>query len=238
MTDLVRQSPSQQHQVSAVKRHWRRWVAAIAATILVLGVVGVFVALKVFIGPTPASLALPPLSAAAPGAGSSSIDGTWTAGSGSLAGYRVGEDFLWQHGSVVGRTSSVTGTVVIANTQVSSASFRVDLTTVKANGKTQPQFAGILGTKSYPTATFTLTTPIVASTVPTINKTFTANATGSLAIHGVTRPVTFELTARYSGSVLEEAGSIPVVFSNWNIKGPGWPLQSHGVVEFLLVMRR
>ena len=69
MTDLVRQSPSQQHQVSAVKRHWRRWVAAIAATILVLGVVGVFVALKVFIGPTPASLALPPLSAAAPGAG-------------------------------------------------------------------------------------------------------------------------------------------------------------------------
>jgi polyisoprenoid-binding protein YceI len=132
----------------------------------------------------------------------------------------------------------VTGTVVIANTQVSSASFRVDLTTVKANGKTQSQFARILDTQSYPAATFTLTTPIVASAVPTINKTFTANATGVLAIHGVTRSVTFQLTARYSGSVLEEAGSIPVVFSNWNIKGPGWPLQSHGVVEFLLVMHR
>jgi polyisoprenoid-binding protein YceI len=238
MTDLVRQSPSQQHQASAGKRHWGRWAAAIAATILVLGVVGVFVALKAFIGPTPAPLALPPSSATGAGTSSSSIDGTWTAGSGSLAGYRVGEDFLWQHGSVVGRTSSVTGTVVIANTQVSSASFRVDLTTVKANGKTQPQFAGIVDTTSYPTATFTLTTPIVASAVPTINKTFTANATGVLAIHGVTRSVTFELTARYSGSVLEEAGSIPVVFSNWNIKGPGWPLQSHGVVEFLLVMHR
>jgi polyisoprenoid-binding protein YceI len=238
MTDLVRQSPSQQHQVVAGRRRWWRWAAAIAATILVLGVVGVFVALKVFIGPTPAALALPPSSAAGAGTSSSSIDGTWTVGSGSLAGYRVGEDFLWQHGSVVGRTSVVTGTVVIANTQVSSASFRVDLTTVKANGKTQPQFAGILDTRSYPTATFTLTTPIVASTMPTIDKTFTATATGLLAMHGVTRPVTFELTARYSGSVLEEAGSIPVVFSNWNIKGPGWPLQSHGVVEFLLVMHR
>jgi hypothetical protein len=54
----------------------------------------------------------------------------------------------------------------------------------------------------------------------------------------VTRSVAFELTARYSGSVLEEAGSIPVVFSNWNIKGPGWPLQDHGVVEFLLAMHR
>jgi polyisoprenoid-binding protein YceI len=238
MTDLIRQSPSQQHQVLARQRHWWRWAAAIAATILVLGVAGVFVALKIFIGPTPAPLALPPLSSGGAGTSSSSIDGTWMVGSGSLAGYRAGEDFLWQHSSVVGRTSGVTGTVVIANTQVSSASFRVDLTTVTANGKTQPQFAGILDTKSYPAATFTLTAPIVASTVPTINKAFTATATGLLAMHGVTRPVTFELTARYSGSVLEEAGSIPVVFSNWNIKGPGWPLQSHGVVEFLLVMHR
>jgi polyisoprenoid-binding protein YceI len=238
MTDLIRQSPIQQHQVSAGKRHWWRWATAIAATILVLGVVGVFVALKVFIGPTPAPLAMPPLSATGAGTSSSSIDGTWTVGTGSLAGYRVGEGFLWQRGSVVGRTSSVTGTVVIANTHVSSASFRVDLTTVKANGKTQPQLAGILDTTIYPAATFTLTTPIVASPEPTINKTFTANATGSLAIHGVTRSVTFELTARYSGSVLEEAGSIPVVFSNWNIKGPGWPLQSHGVIEFLLIMHR
>lgn len=239
MTDLIRQSPSQQHQVSARQRHWWRWAAAIVATILMLAVVGVFVALKIFIGPTPAPLALPPLSAAA-GAGTSSspIDGTWTVASGSLAGYRAGEDLLWQHGSVVGRTSSVTGTVVITNTQVSSASFRVDLTTVTANGKTQPQFAKILDTETYPTATFTLTTPIAASAAPTINKAFTANATGSLAIHGVTRSVTFELTARYSGSVLEEAGSIPVVFSNWNTKGPGWPLQSHGVVEFLLIMHR
>jgi hypothetical protein len=54
----------------------------------------------------------------------------------------------------------------------------------------------------------------------------------------VTRSVTFELTARYSGSELQEAGSIPFVFSNWNIKGPGWQLQSHGVVEFLLVVHR
>jgi polyisoprenoid-binding protein YceI len=238
MTDLVRQSPSQQHQVPAGKRHWWRWAAAIAATILVLGVVGVFVALKVFIGPTPAPLALPALSATGAGTGSSSIDGTWTVGSGSLAGYRAGEDFLWQHGSVVGRTSAVTGTVVIPNTQVSSASFRVDLTTVKANGTTQPQFAGIMDTKSYPTATFTLTTPIVAPVEPTINKTFTATATGLLAMHGVTRPVTFELTARYSGSELQEAGSIPVLFSKWNIKGPGWPLQDRGVVEFLLAMHR
>jgi polyisoprenoid-binding protein YceI len=238
MTDLIRRSPSPEHVVLARKRHWWRWSAAIAATILVLGGVGVFVALKVFIGPTPAPLALSPLSATGAGTSSFSIDGTWTVGSGSLAGYRVGEDLLWQRGSVVGRTGAVTGTVVIAYTEVSSASFRVDLTTVKANGKTQPQLAGILGTTIYPDATFTLTTPIVTNPEPTINKTFTANATGSLAMHGVTRSVTFELTARYSGSVLEEAGSIPVVFSNWNIKGPGWPLQSHGVVEFVLVMHR
>src|SRR5450432_2857408 len=133
MTDVVR--PSQQRSVSAGKHHWWRWVFASVATVLVLGVAGSFVFLHFFISPAPAPLGLPPLSATGPAADGSSIDGTWTVGSGSLAGYRVQDDFLWQRGSVVGRTSSVTGTVVIANTEVSSASFRVDLTTVKANGK-------------------------------------------------------------------------------------------------------
>jgi polyisoprenoid-binding protein YceI len=236
MTDVVR--PSQQRPVSAGKHHWWRWLVASVATVLVLGVAGSFVLLHYFIGPAPAPLSLAPLRATGPGTGSSSIDGTWTVGRGSLAGYRVQEDFLWQRDSVVGRTSAVTGEVVIDRAEASSASFRVDLTTVAANGKTQPQFAGIADTASYPNATFTLTTPIVAGVDPAINQSFTVQATGLLTMHGTTRSVTFELTARYTGSVLEEAGSIPVRFSRWNIKSPGYPLQNHGVVEFLLVMHR
>jgi polyisoprenoid-binding protein YceI len=69
-----------------------------------------------------------------------------------------------------------------------------------------------------------------------MNKTFTVKATGLLAMHGITRPVTFEVTARYSGSLLDASGSIPVLFSDWNIHAPQF-LQNHGLLEFLLILR-
>jgi polyisoprenoid-binding protein YceI len=238
MTDLVHRSPSQQRPVVARSRHWWRWAAGTVGGLLLIGVVAALVFLHFFIGPAAAPLTLPPPITTTAATAGSTIDGTWTVEKGSLAGYRVDESFLWQRDSVVGRTSAVTGQVVIADAEASSASFRVDLTTVKANGKTQPQFAGILGTASYRYATFTLTAPIVPVADPAVDKTFTTKATGLLSIHGVTRPVTVGLNVRYSGSVLEEAGSIPVVFSDWNIKAPGYPLQNHGVVEFLLVMQQ
>jgi polyisoprenoid-binding protein YceI len=70
-----------------------------------------------------------------------------------------------------------------------------------------------------------------------VNKTFTVSVTGTLAMHGMTRLVTFGASARYSGSLLEVAGSIPVTFSAWNIRTPAL-LQNHGLLEFLLVLRR
>jgi polyisoprenoid-binding protein YceI len=69
-----------------------------------------------------------------------------------------------------------------------------------------------------------------------MNKTFRVRAVGALTMDGITRPVTFEATARYSGSLLEAAGSIPVLFSDWNIHTPQF-LQNHGLLEFLLVLR-
>jgi polyisoprenoid-binding protein YceI len=207
------------------------------ATILVLVIAGLYVFVHFLGGATPAPLTLPELHATGAGVGSTSIDGTWTAGKGSLAGYRVREDFLGPGDSVVGRTNGVTGHVVISHSQVSSASFRVDLTSLKSNGKTQAQFAGIMGTASHPDATLTLTAPIVPSSSPATNKEFRANVAGQLAMHGSTHSVTFEITARYGGSTLEAVGSVPIVFSDWDIKAPTF-LQSSGVVEFQLVMHR
>jgi polyisoprenoid-binding protein YceI len=152
-----------------------------------------------------------------------------------MAGYRVPEDFLWQHGILVARTSAVTGTFVIAENEVSSADLRVDLRKVTANGKELPTLAEILGTAKYPEAIFTLTQPIVIGPEPAPNKAFTARATGLLAIHGTTRSLTFAVTARHSGSELQATGSIPVVFSDWNIKPP-FAIQKQGDLEFLLVL--
>ncbi len=220
----------------ARKHRWLRWVVAGLVTAVVLALAGTYVYIHFLAGPVPAPLALPKLNAAAAGTGSAPVSGTWTAGKGSLAGYRVREEFLGPGNIMVGRTSAVTGNVVIAHNDASSASFRVGLTTVTANGKTQPQLAKILDTASFPDATVTLTKPIAVGSGLVMNKTFTVKATGLLAMHGITRPVTFEVTARYSGSLLDASGSIPVLFSDWNIHAPQF-LQNHGLLEFLLILR-
>jgi polyisoprenoid-binding protein YceI len=235
---MVRQSSRTRHaRVKPARKHrWLRWVVAGLVTVVVLAFAGTFVFIHFLAGPVPAPLALPKLNAAAAGKDSSPADGTWTAGKGSLAGYRVREEFIGPGNSIVGRTSAVTGKAVIAHNDIASASFRVDLTTVVANGKIQPQLAKILDTAGFPDATLTLTKPIVTGSGLVTNKTFKVKAAGLLAMHGTTRPVTFQVTARYSGSLLYAAGSIPVVFSDWNIHAPEL-LQNNGLLEFLLVLR-
>src|SRR5450631_1992311 len=219
---------------SSRRHQWGRWSFA---GVFVLVVAGVFVSVRSLAGPTAPGLALPPSDATAAGTARSSIDGTWTVGKGSLAGYRVPEDFLWQHGTLVARTTAVTGKFVIAHAQVSAATLRVDLSTVTAGGKTPSGLAGILDPASHPHAVFTLTKPIVIGSAPASNATFTASATGLLAMHGITHLVTFSVAARYDGSQLETAGSIPIAFSDWNIKAP-FAVQDQGSAEFLLLMHR
>jgi len=186
--------------------------------VVVLVVAGGFVSVQSLVGPVPPALVLPHMRPTPAGAGSSSIDGTWTVAIGSSAGYRVPEEFLWQHGTLVARTTAVTGKFVIAHAEVSSATLRVDLSKVTAGGKTPSGLAGILDTASHRGAVFTLTKPIVIGSAPAINATFTASATGLLAMHGTTHLVTFAVAARYAGSQLEAAGSIPIVLSDWDIR--------------------
>src|ERR1700690_3883216 len=134
-------------------------VFAVAVVLLVLAGVGLYASIPLLLGPPPAPLGLP-APATSGGTSPSSIQGTGSAGTGSMAGYRVRASILGQGGDVVGRTSTVSGTVVIAANAVVSASMSVDLTTIEQGGKPQPQLAKILDTGADPKATFTLTAPV------------------------------------------------------------------------------
>jgi polyisoprenoid-binding protein YceI len=238
MTDMVtRISGTRQDRSEPARKHrWLRWIVAGLVTIVVLAFAGTYAFIHFQAGPVPAPLALPKLNAAATGTGNAPVGGTWTATSGSRAGYRVREEFLGAGNTMAGRTSAVTGKVVLDRNAVSSASFRVSLTTVTANGKTQPQLAKILDTASFPDATVSLTKSVATGSGLVMNKTRTFKVTGLLTMHGITRPVTFDVYVRYTGSLLEAAGAIPVVFSGWDIHAPLF-LQNHGSLEFLLILR-
>src|SRR3981189_2315105 len=137
------------------------WLAAL----LVLGAAGAYVYFFSGLRSSPANLAL---SSPAPSATATSVAGTWQVAPGSLAGYRVKEQFAGQPSSheAVARTNDVTGQVTITQTgssyQLTSGTVTVRLATLAS----VDQVAGYnvsnrdrivqrsLDVSQYPTATF------------------------------------------------------------------------------------
>lgn len=220
------------------KHRWWRWglgsVAALA--VLIVLATGLIIRLQ----PVPPPLALPAAPASAP---AGPLDGNWQVTAGSVAGFRVPESAFGFTNDTVGRTHAISGTVVISGGRVTSAVLRIGLTALTVNGKTQPQFTRSLGTREYPAAVFTLTRQVPLTASFATGAPLTATAAGRLAMHGTSRLVTCTLTGRRDGPVLQVAGSIPVMFSGWHIKGPASygfaaSLASHGVAEMLLILHR
>jgi polyisoprenoid-binding protein YceI len=230
------------------RRRWLRWVIAAAVAVVVLAVGVPFLFFHVIEGSAPARLSLSP--SAAPGAAGTSpaaapaaVAGTWAVGSGSQVGYRVQEILAGQSHTAVGRSSSVTGRLVITGTTVGTAAFTVQMSTIHTDsGQRDSQFDGrIMDVASFPTGTFTLTRPIDLAPVPATGTVRSYAAAGNLTLHGQTRPVTFSLQAERTAGGLEVAGSIPVLFSRWDIPNPSFTgfvtTQNHGILEFRLSFR-
>jgi polyisoprenoid-binding protein YceI len=208
------------------------------AALVILVVVAAAVLLK--LQPSPAPLALPTAPASAP---AGPLDGSWSAAAGSVAGFRVRESAFGMSNDTVGRTTAVRGTVVISGDRVASGTFRVGLASMKVGGKTQAQFAQSLDTSADPVATVTLTRPVPLGAAFASGATVRLSAAARLAMHGISRPVTVALTGRRDGSSVQVAGTIPVAFAGWDIRGPqsfGFvaSLANRGTAEFLLVLRR
>jgi polyisoprenoid-binding protein YceI len=186
--------------------------------------------------------------------GPDGLDGTWTIDttigsfadfSSSFVGYRVNETFADNRANTaVGRTPTVSGTLVLNGTSITAVEVTADLTDLKSDddrrdGRLREQ---AIETGQFPTATFRLTTAIDLGSVPADGSTFTANATGELTLHGVTRTVTLPIEARLAGDVVTVTGSIDIVFADYAIERPTsflvLSIEDHGVMELQLHFRR
>jgi polyisoprenoid-binding protein YceI len=227
-------------------RKWTRWVVAAVAVAVTLAVAVPYIYINFVQGDTPGRLDVATEQAAADttaGSAGASLDGTWTVGSGSQAGYRVKEVLLGQSTEAVGRTGEVSGQLTVSGTQVRSGSFTVDLTQVTSDeDRRDSQFQGrIMDTATYPTATFKLTEPITLGSLPVDGATVTATASGELTLHGTTKPVTVQVTAQRRGDSFKVSGSIPVTFTDYEIPNPSFgpvTTEDHGEIEFQLAFAR
>jgi polyisoprenoid-binding protein YceI len=229
-----------------VKKHWKK-IALIAVLLAVLApTAGVWLYIHVIKSEPKKALTVNDIpvgtvdqSATTDNPSTPAAGNTWSITTGSQVGYRVVEVLFGQDTEGVGRTNSVTGSLTLDDTKVSAATFTVDMKTlVSDDARRDRKFTGgIMNTATIPTSTFTLTSPIDLGTNPADGQEIKASATGDLLLHGVTKSVTFDVTAKRTGGTIAVAGSIDVKFADYNINNPsGGPVttQDHGLIEFAL----
>src|SRR4051794_624046 len=213
-----------------MRRIWK-WVAALAIVLVGLGGFAFWYFWVRDDAPPPATLRVrggDETSTSAPDAtttpGGASADGAWKIAPDPkqvFVGYRVKEVFASETltKTAVGRTPAVDGTITVEGTKVTDGEFTADLTQLKSDQSRRDGYLehGSLQTSQFPNATFKLTAPVDLGTAPVAGKEVTVRAQGDLTLHGVTKPVELELTARWNGDTIDVLGTLPVTFSDYDI---------------------
>ena len=207
------------------------------AALAVLGAAGAYAYFFSSLRTAPPQLALTSPSATASASASSTAgaagSGTWVVGSGSLAGYRVTEQFVGQSSSheAVARTGAVSGQLTITQSgsgyQLTSGKITVQLSGLASvdsvagyNVTNRDRIVQrSLDVQSYPTAVFEaegVTLPAEAGS----GQAVTVSAPGRLTIHGVTKNVTATLQLRVSGDTAQLAGTIATNMTDFGVSPP------------------
>ncbi len=189
------------------------WVVrgAIALLAVLVGLVGVpWVYINVIKEDAPDALSLEPtdtslITSTSVAGSENDLSGEWLLATDSIVGYRVKEILFGQSTEGVGRTSDVKGSLTVEGDSVVSAEFEVAMASlVSDSDRRDRQVKGrILDTATFPTAKFTLTSPIVLTPEAIAGSEFSVAANGELALRGVTKSVNVELLARLIDGIIE-----------------------------------
>ena len=197
----------------------------LVALVVVVLAVGGFLAWWVLADRAPGK---PRLNAAGPTAtgGPATPDGPWHVVHDPevFVGYRIKElfgDAVLKH-TVVARTPAVTGRVTIAHDRVTQAVVRADLRQLESDREARDTYIHdhALDSDTFPTGRFTLTAPIPLPAGVARGQAVHTKATGRLELHGVTRPVTIDLDARWNGPTIQVVGSAPITLADFHIDAP------------------
>jgi polyisoprenoid-binding protein YceI len=180
-----------------------------------------------------------------------SVAGTWTATTGSQAGYRVRERLanLPAESDAVGRTDQVTGTITIATngstSSVTAGAIQVDTTTISSDKPMRDNRLRTEGlqTDSYATASFTLTQPVDVPADAIAGTSTDVTLIGDLTLHGVTKSVSIPAQAQLANGTVQVAGSITFPLSDYSMVAPNIggfivSIADQGTLEFVVVFAR
>jgi polyisoprenoid-binding protein YceI len=181
---------------------------------------------------------------------SGDLDGTWKPTPESVVGYRVRERLarLPASSDAVGRTSAVTGSVIVKREGeriiASDTRFTADLTQLKSDESRRDNRMRTMGleTDQYPSAAFVAAAPIELPSTALSGAVTRVQATGDLTIHGVTKRVTIPLEVKASGTQVEVVGSLTFPFADFGMSAPNVggivTVESNPTLELKLVLTR
>ncbi len=178
----------------------------------------------------PAAVPVPPGGSQQPAASPSTAAAKperWTIVPGeSEARYKAKEQFAnLTFGEPVGRTQDVSGELVRNSDgapDTSRSKITIDLRNLKTGGNRRDQDVQTtyLETDQFPTATF-IPTAINGLPMPTPSTGESSfEMTGDFTLHGVSKPVTWQLTGRFDGPQGTISGTTGVFFADYDIKTP------------------
>jgi len=220
------------------RRHrWVRWALGVCLALVILAAGGLSLAAHLTTAPAP--LALPGDAGTASGSasGQAAVDGVWSAGPGSIVGWRAQQELLGQQSTLSGRTGKVWGSLTISDGSVSQGTFTVDMAALTSSLSKTTQ-SSVFDVKADPVGTLVLTAPIAIGSVPADARVEHFPAAAVLTLHGVSRPVTFTASVERVGNSICVLADISLAFGAWNISVQGVPwladIQSPGTIELLL----
>ena len=201
--------------------------------------------------PSAASSAAAATASTAPVAAAGDLAGTWNVTSGGQAGYRVREKLanLPAESDAVGRTDQVSGSITLettdATTTLSSGTITVDTTSITSDESRRDNRMRREGleTDAFPTATFTVTSPVEIPQAAIDGTATNVTLTGDLTLHGVTKSVEIPAQARLSDGTIQVAGSLSFPLSDYSITAPNVggfvvSIADEGALEFLLIFAK
>jgi polyisoprenoid-binding protein YceI len=167
----------------------------------------------------------------------SQLDGTWNvdaetgefdfqSATGSFAGFRIDEELI-QIGTkeAVGRTGGVSGTMELADGEVTAVDVTVDMAALTTDeNRRDVRVHEALQTDQFPTATFTLDEPIDLGASAEDGSPLSTTAQGELTIHGVTKPVEFALEAQVVDGTIVVVASTQVNLADFGVTAPTAPV--------------
>jgi polyisoprenoid-binding protein YceI len=145
----------------------------------------------------------------------------------SQASYQVEETFLNQNNKLntaIGVTTQVTGDIfgnTADPTQSRIGTISVDISLFTSNSAQRDNFIrkNFLQSSQYPLATFTPTSVDGLPTSYVDGQDYTFKVSGNLTVHTVTKPVTWDMTARLTGNTLTGLATTTVKMSDFGV-GP------------------